>query len=648
VSFLALALLLAPAATSATEVCDHAYAPFAAIPGAALTPLDFVSKDEPSVVYTMWRGTVPSFDGLPLSVDVTIPCGAHGPLPLVEMNHGWTDDKTIWEETDRSDTVNSTFRPGSNSHWNNIWFASRGYAVLNYTARGWHDSCGPNTPGAVGQAAPAPQCLPFQYWIHTDDLRWEIRDTQWLVAGLVETGVADPARLGITGGSYGGGQTSMNALLRDRTMCGAAAVPPSLGADPCANRSDGELVPWTTRDGAQRLHWAAAVPLYTWADSIQALYPNGRGSDGDSGAPADGDHGDPLGVPIESYIVGIFAAGQPLGNGFYAPPGIDPTSDVILPSLRTLAGNPFPSDDPIVKNGVHQYRFFKSPIEIPLGGETPIFWVQGLTDALFTAMEAVQIYNKVRAYDPHYPIKLFFGDIGHDYAAERVDEWDYAHGLMNSFLDHYLQPRTGKKRPAFDVTATITRCLNPEAPMEIVTAADWASLHPVRTTLTSGTPGWTASEPISQEGIATDPVSGATIATPFSYRGCRKMSPASTDPAVASWSFTLSEPIVLLGAPVIDLTYLTTAPDTELNVRVWDVAGDGAVQGLVTRGTYRSLDGPGEALSARFQIAANGYRFPAGHFLKVEVTANDAPYHQPSNVPAAVRIDRMEITLPTR
>jgi len=115
-----------------------------------------------------------------------------------------------------------------------------------------------------------------------------------------------------------------------------------------------------------------------------------------------------------------------------------------------------------------------------------------------------------------------------------------------------------------------------------------------------------------------------------------------------AWSFPLSEDLVLIGAPVVDLTYLTTAPDTQLMVRMWDVAGDGSVQGLVTRGAYRAIDGPGAGLSARFEIAPNAYRFRAGHSLKLEVTANDAPYFQPSNVPAAVAIDRMELVLPTR
>src|SRR5213078_5172093 len=78
--------------------------------------------------------------------------------------------------------------------------------------RGWNDSCGPKTPGH-SVAAPAPQCAPYAYWIHLDDKRWEVRDAQWLAGGLVQSGVADPARLAMTGGSYGGAPTAMAALL---------------------------------------------------------------------------------------------------------------------------------------------------------------------------------------------------------------------------------------------------------------------------------------------------------------------------------------------------------------------------------------------------------------------------------------------------
>lgn len=214
--------------------------PYSGIAGAALVATDHVSKDDQPVCYTRWQGSVPGFDGMPFSVDVTLPCGSDRALPTVVMAHGWTDDKSLWQETGKSDRVVSESRPAANSRWNNIWFASRGYAVVNYTARGWHDSCGPSTPGAT-PLSPAPQCAGYEYWIHLDDKRWEVRDAQWLAGGLVQSGLADPDRLAITGGSYGGGPALSGALLADRTMCGAAPVPAALGPDPCAGRESGAL-----------------------------------------------------------------------------------------------------------------------------------------------------------------------------------------------------------------------------------------------------------------------------------------------------------------------------------------------------------------------------------------------------------------------
>src|SRR5256714_4013551 len=254
------------------------------------------------------------------------------------MAHGFTDDKTVWEETGKGDRQVSRDRPEQDSHWNNVWFVSRGYAVVNYTARGWHDSCGPDTPGAT-RLTPAPQCAGDQYWIHLDDKRWEVRDAQWLTGALVQSGLADPSHLAMTGGSYGGAPTASAALLAGRTMCGASPVPAVLGPDPCAGRADGDLAPWTTPDGKTALTWAVAVPMYTFAELIQVLAPNGRGADGWALAPADGNHTDPFGVPIQSTVAGLLAAGET--SGFFAPPGVDPTADIVTDAGRPLAGNPF-------------------------------------------------------------------------------------------------------------------------------------------------------------------------------------------------------------------------------------------------------------------------------------------------------------------
>ena len=167
-------------------------------------------------------------------------------------------------------------------------------------------------------------------------------------------------------------------------------------------------------------------------------------------------------------------------------------------------------------------------------------------------------------------------------------------------------------------------------------------------TFTATGGGVTTSTPPGQSGLATDPISTATLPLPGSYKGCRRVRPAKTDPASVTFELPVRRDLTLLGGPVVNLRYSTTAPDSELNVRVWDVVADRSVQGLITRGTFRSLDGPGTGLAARFQLAPQGYRFLRGHTIRVEVTANDAPYFQASNVPAVVQVERLVLVMPAR
>lgn len=135
-----------------------------------------------------------------------------------------------------------------------------GVAVLNYTARGFHRSCGKDP--ATG---------------------WEIRDTQYLTGLLVDAGIASSSRVVVTGDSYGGGQSWLLALSRDKVML-----------------RDGRLVSWRSPDGAP-IRLAAAVPQFSWTDLAQALTDNGRASDGHRGAPPPGPHESPFGVEKQSY-----------------------------------------------------------------------------------------------------------------------------------------------------------------------------------------------------------------------------------------------------------------------------------------------------------------------------------------------------------
>jgi len=78
-------------------------------------------------------GADPTTGDIALDVDVSIPTlpAPPGGYPLIVMMHGCcSGDRTSWEST-------SLDAGGEKWHYNNAWFASRGYVVLTYTARGF-------------------------------------------------------------------------------------------------------------------------------------------------------------------------------------------------------------------------------------------------------------------------------------------------------------------------------------------------------------------------------------------------------------------------------------------------------------------------------------------------------------------------------
>ncbi|MEA2405431.1 MAG: type transport system ATP-binding protein, partial [Thermoleophilaceae bacterium] len=251
-------------------------------------------------------GLATTWDGVPLDTTVTLPAAGGSRLPLVVEINGFGNSK--YEYLD----------PASQAYTDNAYgWARAGYAVLTYTARGFWGSCG--TPEA--RAASPAACA--RGYIHLADVRYEARDAQHLIGRLVDEGVADPARIGVTGDSYGGGQTSMLAALRNRTML-----------------PDGSLVPWRSPAGVP-LTLAAAAPVIPWTDLVYAIAPNGRTLSYAITPP--GVDTDPVGVEKASFANGVYASattstgpGQPIGqpqvpgrpSGYLAPPGTDPEADV--------------------------------------------------------------------------------------------------------------------------------------------------------------------------------------------------------------------------------------------------------------------------------------------------------------------------------
>jgi hypothetical protein len=74
---------------------------------------------------------VPTWDGLPLDIDVTLPPTGDGPFPAIFMLHGLGGSKVDLEAPTPAGTSTSTF------NYNSVFFAQRGYLVVTYSARGW-------------------------------------------------------------------------------------------------------------------------------------------------------------------------------------------------------------------------------------------------------------------------------------------------------------------------------------------------------------------------------------------------------------------------------------------------------------------------------------------------------------------------------
>ena len=173
---------------------------------------------------------VESFDGTPLATTLTLPAGVKKGerLPLIVFLHGFLSNKGEYISDTKEDAEDY-----KTVEFNNLWFASRGYAVLNYYARGHGDSGG-------------------QIALASKDV--EIRDTQHLTGLLVDDGTAKRRKVAAVGGSYGGGQTWLLATVRGK---GA----PQYGT-------------WRSPKG-KVVRLAAAVPQFTWTDLLFSLVPNG-------------------------------------------------------------------------------------------------------------------------------------------------------------------------------------------------------------------------------------------------------------------------------------------------------------------------------------------------------------------------------------
>ena len=538
---------------------------------------------------------VPSWDGLPLDVDVTLPESGDGPFPTIVMMHGLGGTKEAFESTDETGAPSV-----QRFHYNNVFYAKRGYAVVNLTARGDGNSCG------KPDSRTSPGC--DRGWMHLDDQAFEAHDIQYLLGLLVDQGVAKADALGVTGVSYGGGISNTLAYLRDRVRT-----------------PEGSLIPWTSPSGTP-LHIAAAWGRWGWADLTYSLVPNGRFLDRERWQL--GKAVRPTGIVKKSFVDGLYLVTT---LNFIAPLGADANAPLTEAKNAVSKGEPYGTDLQLI-GGVLSSR--KSAAGLFGSTPAPLLLQNGWTDDLFPVNEALMIYNDTN-HGAKGPVSLQFGDFGHGRGAEKIGEEQYFNDKGAAFFDAYLKQQ-GTAPAAGSVDVTTQTCPTSAPAGGPYSATSWAAIHPGKFTLAG---------PLAQKITSSggDPNSAKTFDKVLGANPCETAA-AGKGKGVARYSRTVKKGFTMIGLPTVKATIKTKGKYGEIAARLYDISK--GKETLVTRGQYRLANNQKGKIT--FQLNGNAYKFAKGHMLQLELLGQDPNYLRKSNGTFRISVSKVTVSVPTR
>jgi acetyl esterase/lipase len=583
-----------------------------------------------------------------LDVDISIPTGAApaGGYPVIVMMHGCcAGNKTGWEAT-------SFDAAGEKWHYNNAWFASRGYVVITYTARGFVNGEQNGNRGSTGET-------------QLDSRRFEINDYQYL-AGLVADDPffnVNPQKVVTTGGSYGGGFSWL--ALTD---------------------------PFWTSPGGKQMKLAATAPKYGWTDLVYSLVPTGRHFNTPDRLPAfDGtDSFGPVGMPKKSILAGLYDSGKtgiPPGSAHTTfPPEID-EAFACLNSSDPFESNPLCTDtlDNTLpdfindRSAYYQNQFFERIASLPRY-RVPVFNAATFTDPLFTPIENLRMANRLQSVVPGYRIQQYYGDYQH-FVQNKPKEWgdlcgadhhvctfaDYPGGdlngtptglvrtgvttRLNRFIDHYAQPpgNPAAPRPASDVHASLQVCPQnasstqpADEPGSTFRGRYFRSLAQGALSIEMrGTQATASQVEPNEHAVHADPVANSVT-----NGGRCPVETTLAGAGVATYeSRGLLKQAIMIGAATVSIDYsATTAEGLQLNARLYDVFEDGRAV-MVDRGVRRLSATSG---TVTYQLHGNGWHFPPRHKIRIEIAQDDDPFLKASTVPSSATLSGVRLSIPIR
>lgn len=527
-----------------------------------------------------------SFDGTPIDVDVTLPATGSGPFPTILLLHGLGGDKTSFElPGGASGSVDG-------AHYNNVFFAKQGYAVVTPTARGFGNSCGT----ALSRTA---DCA--NGFTRLADMRYEVRDIQTLIGQLVDEKIVEPDAIGSTGISYGGGFSTMLAFLKNRIRL-----------------PDGGYAPWRSPLGTP-ISLTAAWPRWLWSNGESIFTRNGRGAWSRS----------PVGVEAQEYAKVIFAVA---GGGFVAPLGGPLSADITLWKSQLDAG----TVNPATQGTLNETYAFHGVAGVP-GKPSPLLLQSGWTDALFPVGQSLSAYDHVLAQDRRAPVAMQLGDLGHPPGANHIGDVSAYDAQGLRFFNAWLRDSGARPKPG-QVTAYTTTCpVTAPRGGGPYTASSFAGL--AKSTLVLGT---TRTLRINSQGAGAKLAAALSPVAPTGTH-CALHTPDPSSGAVFSAASTGN---TLFGMTVITGRVVTRGRYGQLDARLWDLNRTTHQERLVDRGAYRLTDNQHGAF--RFLLDGGGWRFSRGHRIVIELLGRDAPTYAPSPIKFSATLTKLRASLPVR
>lgn len=559
---------------------------------------------------------VPSWDGAPMQVDVTLPASGDGPWPAIAMLPGYGgSDGVSW------DGEGGSAYGSEGADFSANWFARHGYAVMTMNFRGVGYSCGPPYAGTatsdVWRTADASACQHTSFYFA--DQRYDARDVQWLLGRLVDQGIAKPDALGVSGESLGSLVTLELALLYNRIRL-----------------PDGSFAPWRSPDGTS-LHIGAAYPVWAIGDLVDGIGPNGRFLSFK-----------PKTAATDASPLGAIKLSVPLGIAAEAPE--DVWFNPLAPNAFDLIGNTAFAEA-AAPNGpgmaalTQQIRDYHQAIGMPIGsGVAPILMEDGWDDLLVNgATQALRMVDYLKQTAPDANVALQLTDVGHAVAANKPADFNPLDEQATAFFNHYLQGSSGGPAPG-SVSAYTSTCPASATSGGPYVAQGMAALDPGAVRFSAMAAQTVAGGGDPSIGVELDPIVGTGEESQGSADPQCQAFTARNWPGTAVYTHPVTRAFTMLGLPTMRMHVATLGDDGQLDARLWDVAPDGS-ETYVTRGTYALTHNQTGTIT--WQMWGGGYTFRRGDAIRVELLAQDAPLERPSPRPFAVTVSDFTVELPS-